>query len=435
MFRLVMAQVFKRRMEYLVTYFPRCEEQHVPLLCMLCSSMIIGYSYHDKKETLPITKDELWSINSDLIQLMDNPRSYPEQHQLDFCEALLLNTYASSVGPGASPAGGWLAIGRLHHAALLVGLPKHHDETLQLSHVLNISPILCVHPVPRPAFVTEEALAKMYDAELAGTPLSEFPEESGTCEWAYVHYTADWWAAQLQVGHIMDPTTPAASLRERLRRSLRVRRVQRYLASPPAATRTVATGAALVIDLYRPYFLEEAVALRRALHAAESLINTAQALTAFLMFRWIDAQSAQLWEFGGKVFNGGLTMAYALLQGTPEWGSDSGFETSPASESGAGTWRSQQQTALETAIGALRACANQKTHCSELSRKSLKVLEILRTVILQRQAGKEPTHDPYSQIISVLNQDNTEELEDWVKWDGIFQELFTGYNDILQGIA
>lgn len=132
MFRLVMAQVFKRRMEYLVTYFPRCEEQHVPLLCMLCSSMIIGYSYHDKKETLPITKDELWSINSDLIQLMDNPRSYPEQHQLDFCEALLLNTYASSVGPGASPAGGWLAIGRLHHAALLVGLPKHHDETLYM---------------------------------------------------------------------------------------------------------------------------------------------------------------------------------------------------------------------------------------------------------------------------------------------------------------
>lgn len=119
-------------MEYLVTYFPRCEEQHVPLLCMLCSTMIIGYSYYDKQETLPITKDELWGINHDLIQLMDNPRSYPEQHQLDFCEAHLLCTYALSVGPGTSHASGWLAQGRLYHAALLVGLPKNHDETLYM---------------------------------------------------------------------------------------------------------------------------------------------------------------------------------------------------------------------------------------------------------------------------------------------------------------
>lgn len=291
----------------------------------------------------------------------------------------------------------------------------------------------------------------MYDAELAGEPLTEFPEESGTCEWAYVHYTADWWSAQLQVGRILEPSTPAASLRERLDAAHSV--YDEFSASLPPhlqihepspqeppwvfaqACAMLITTAHAIIDLYRPYFLDEAVALRRALHAAENLINTAQALTAFLMFRWIDAQSAQLWEFGSKVFNGGLTMACALLQGSHDWESDSGFEASPTSEAAAGTRRSQQQTALETAIGALRACANQKTHCHELSCKSLKVLEILRSVILQRQAGKEPTHDPYSQIIGVLNQDNTEELEDWVKWDGIFQELFTGYNDILEGIA
>lgn len=299
--------------------------------------------------------------------------------------------------------------------------------------------------------VTDESLAKMYDAELAGTPLADFPEDSGTCEWAYVHYTADWWAAQLQVGQIMDPSFPSASIKDKLDAAHTVYddfnatlppHLQLHDPSPQdppwvfaQACAMLITTAHAVIDLYRPYFLVEAVALRRALHAAENLINTAQALTAFLMFRWIDAQSAQLWEFGSKVFNGGLTMAYALLQGSHDWDSDEGFEASPATETSAHARRTQQQTALDTAIGALRACANQKVECNDLSRKSLKVLEILRSVIIQRQAGKEPSHDPYSEIIGVLNQDNTEELEDWVKWDGIFQELFTGYNDILEGIA
>lgn len=134
MFRTVAAPVHRRRMAYLVTYFPRCEEQHVPLLVLLASSMIIGLSYCDeaRKATLPITRDELWSINNDLMQLMDNPRSYPEQHQLDFVQAHLLLTYAQSIGPGTSLASGWLAQGRLYHAALLVGLPKPHDESLYL---------------------------------------------------------------------------------------------------------------------------------------------------------------------------------------------------------------------------------------------------------------------------------------------------------------
>lgn len=299
--------------------------------------------------------------------------------------------------------------------------------------------------------VPDEALAKMYDAELAGTPLTEFPEESGTSEWAYVHYTADWWAAQLQVERIMgDPSSPAPSLREKLDAAHSVYdefnatlppHLRLHDPSPQDAPWVFAQACAMlittahaVIDLYRPYFLDEAVALRRALHAAEKLINTAKALTAFLMFRWIDAQSAQLWEFGSKVFNGGLTMAYALLQGSHDWESDEGFEASP-SRPVTSARRNQQQTALETAIGALRACANQKVGCNDLYRKSLKILEVLRAVIIQRQSGKEPSNDPYSEIIGVLNQDNTEELEDWVKWDGIFQELFTGYNDILEGIA
>lgn len=291
----------------------------------------------------------------------------------------------------------------------------------------------------------------MYEAELRAEPMTSFPEISGTSEWTYINCMADWWAVQLQVGRILEGDMPS-SLRDKLNAAHRV--YDEYNMTLPLhlqvrdpqpgdppwvfaqACALQITTVSAVIDLYRPYFHEEAMALGHALVAAKSLINTAQALTSYLMFRWIDAPSAQLWEFGSKVFSGGLVMAYALLQESDlqrqrGWESDEGCEISPGSDS---ALRASQLTALETAIGALRVCGSQNSGSGDLPRKSLKILEILRNVIIQRQSGRESSSDPYGEIIGVLNQDSTAELDDWVKWDGMYQELFTGYNDILESI-
>lgn len=208
-----------------------------------------------------------------------------------------------------------------------------------------------------------------------------------------------------------------------------------HLGSPPwVHMQACILGIAIddaAIQLYRPFFFSTEIvpdgvgdaagatlgtlATARAVDAAHRLIVDIQAMTTFLLFRWIDGPTTFQWTLGEEAFTGGMVMAYALL-------SDPG-----------NAGRAEQAAALDTCIGLLKTTATQPGSSSS-NAQALRTLDSLRTTI---KAKADRTHggvvdplpeirDPYTGH-SVAMPSSVADIDlpgEWVEWESLFLDLF-----------
>lgn len=103
-------EYFVARVDEVLARVPVVEDRDAPLLAMLAAALQVGRASSDE--------------GTDLTPLMDQLLRYCERHGLytaDFVHAHLLAIDTQMLG-GGSPFGAWLAAGKAHHAALMVGV-------------------------------------------------------------------------------------------------------------------------------------------------------------------------------------------------------------------------------------------------------------------------------------------------------------------------
>ncbi|WOO77690.1 uncharacterized protein LOC62_01G001253 [Vanrija pseudolonga] len=356
---------------------------------------------------------------TDLIPLMDQLLRYCERHGLytaDFVHAHLLAIDTQMLG-GGSPFGAWLAAGKAHHAALLVGV--HLDRTGEtlfeqemrrrlwwniklarhtLAARLQIHVPLLDPDVPRPLVISDAQLQSEDLLETISVP-----------EWAaidarisFVNVIAARVIALAQDTPILDRFAECQRLLDdyqfTLPASLRLESATKTLpwGYAQACIAAIATQEAM-LGVYRPFFADAntgAMALALGVDAAHRLIATSQLLASFLMFEWVDNAASTLWSGAASVFAAGTVLVYALLGGSGD--------------------RDKHLVALDTAIGVLRSHTAAPSAPSA-NAKAFATLETLARAIREgRAVDSGAVIDPFSGQSVVLPPPATFE------WDTLF---------------
>ncbi|KAL1412209.1 hypothetical protein Q8F55_003220 [Vanrija albida] len=309
------------------------------------------------------------------------------------------------------------------------------------------------HTVARPALISDAALDALPPntrdipppPPIYTTPTSGIINWDAIPEWSYFDAQINFDGYLRQRNIIM--SIPNMSIYDRLARAHALideladsvppylRMDNESLGSPPwVHMQACILGIAIddaAIQLYRPFFFSTEIvpdgvadaagatlgtlATARAVEAAHRLIVDIQAMTTFLLFRWIDGPATFQWTLGEEAFTGGMVMAYALL-------SDPG-----------NAGRHEQTAALDTCIGLLKTTATQPGS-SSANAQALRTLDSLRTTIkakADRSLGG--TADPLPEIRdpytghSVAMPSSVADIDlpgEWVEWESLFLDLF-----------